>query len=119
MNTNDPGIAPKPSGWRVRPSEQRTILLIGDLVVAAIALFVALYIWGRRDIWFGFTLDFLQERVELWFYLLPLGWLVMLVDLYDVHRANNWRTTVRGIAIAALIGLAIYAFIYVLVKGSL
>ncbi len=119
MNTNDPGIAPKPSGWRVRPSEQRTILLIGDLVVAAIALFVALYIWGRRDIWFNFSLDFLQERVELWFYLLPLGWLVMLVDLYDVHRANNWRTTVRGIAIAALIGLAIYAFIYVLVKGSL
>lgn len=119
MNTNDDRIAPKPSGWRVRPSEQRTILLLGDLVVAAIALFVALYIWGRRDIWFGFTLDFLQERVELWFYLLPLGWLVMLVDLYDVHRANNWRTTVRGIAIAALIGLVIYAFIYVLVKGSL
>ncbi|MBU2610250.1 MAG: sugar transferase [Chloroflexi bacterium] len=119
MNTNDDRIAPKPTGWRVRPSEQRTILLLGDLVVAALALFVALYIWGRRDIWFGFTLDFLQERVELWFYLLPLGWLVMLVDLYDVHRANNWRTTVRGIAIAALIGLVIYAFIYVLVKGSL
>ncbi|MDP2975932.1 MAG: sugar transferase [Anaerolineales bacterium] len=119
MNINEDRIAPKPSGWRVRPSEQRTILLLGDLVVAAIALFVALYIWGRRDIWFGFTLDFLQERVEFWFYLLPLGWLVMLVDLYDVHHANNWRTTVRGIAIAALIGLAIYAFIYVLVKGSL
>ncbi|MBA4380023.1 MAG: sugar transferase [Anaerolinea sp.] len=119
MNTNDDRIAPKPSGWRVRPSEQRTILLLGDLVVAAIALFVALYIWGRRDIWFDFTLDFLQERVEPWFYLLPLGWLVMLVDLYDIHRANNWRTTVRGIAIAALIGLAIYAIVYVLVEGSL
>ena len=119
MNTNDDRIAPKPTGWRVRPSEQRTILLLGDLVVAALALFVALYIWGRRDIWFGFTLGFLQERVEFWFYLLPLGWLVMLVDLYDIHRANNWRTTVRGIAIAALIGLAIYAIVYVLVEGTL
>lgn len=87
--------------------------------MAAIALFVALYVWGQRDLWFKFSLGFLQERVEFWFYLLPLGWLVLLVELYDVHRAHNWRKIVRGIAFAALIGLVIYAFVYVLVKGSL
>ena len=95
------------------------MLLIGDMTMAVIALFIALYVWGQRDIWFKFSLSFLQERVEFWFYLLPLGWLVLLVELYDVHRANNWRKTVRDIAVAALIGLVIYAFVYVLVKGSL
>jgi exopolysaccharide biosynthesis polyprenyl glycosylphosphotransferase len=89
------------------------------MAMAAIALFVALYVWGQRDLWFKFSLGFLQERVEFWFYLLPLGWLVLLVELYDVHRAHNWRKIVRGIAFAALIGLVIYAFVYVLVKGSL
>jgi len=119
MKTNNSKITPRPAGWRVRPSEKRLILIIGDMAMAAIALFVALYVWGQRDLWFKFSLGFLQERVEFWFYLLPLGWLVLLVELYDVHRAHNWRTTVRGIAVAALIGLVIYAFVYVLVKGSL
>jgi exopolysaccharide biosynthesis polyprenyl glycosylphosphotransferase len=89
------------------------------MAVAILALFVSLYVWGQRDIWFKFSLSFLQERVAFWFYLLPLGWLVLLVELYDVHRAHNWRKTVRGIAVAALIGLVIYAFVYVLVRGTL
>jgi len=119
MNSNGSKITSKSTRWRVRPSEKRLILIIGDMAMAAIALFVALYVWGQRDLWFKFSLGFLQERVEFWFYLLPLGWLVLLVELYDVHRAHNWRKTVRGIAFAALIGLVIYAFVYVLVKGSL
>jgi exopolysaccharide biosynthesis polyprenyl glycosylphosphotransferase len=119
MNSNSSKITPRSTRWRVRPSEKRLILIIGDMAMAAIALFVALYVWGQRDLWFKFSLGFLQERVEFWFYLLPLGWLVLLVELYDVHRAHNWRKIVRGIAFAALIGLVIYAFVYVLVKGSL
>ena len=119
MNSNDSKITPRFTRWRIRPSEKRLILIIGDMAMAAIALFVALYIWGQRDLWFKFSLGFLQERVEVWFYLLPLGWLVLLIELYDVHRAHNWRKTVRGIAFAALIGLIIYALVYVLVKGSL
>jgi len=119
MNNNGSKTTPRSARWRVRPHEQRGILLAGDIAVAVLALFVSLYVWGQRDIWFKFSLSFLQERVEFWFYLLPLGWLVLLVELYDVHRAQNWRKTVRGIAVAALIGLVIYAFVYVLVKGSL
>ena len=119
MNSNGSKITPRPTRWRVRIHEQRGILLIGDMAVAILALFVSLYVWGQRDIFFTFSLSFLQERVEFWYYLLPLGWLVLLVELYDVHRAHNWRKTVNGIAVAALIGLVIYALVYVLVKGSL
>jgi len=119
MNSNGSKITPRSTRWLVRLHEQRGILLIGDMAVAIIALFVSLYVWGQRDLWFKFSLGFLQERVEFWFYLLPLGWLVLLVELYDVHHAHNWRKTMRGIAVAALIGLVIYALIYVLVEGSL
>jgi lipopolysaccharide/colanic/teichoic acid biosynthesis glycosyltransferase len=38
--------------------------------------------------------------------------LVLLIDLYDVHRAGDWRKTVRGVAVAALIGFVLYAVLY-------
>jgi len=102
----------KSGSWRLRPGEARLILLVGDLVVAFAALIVALYIWGIQDEWLEFSLSFLRERVQPWFYLLPLAWLVMLVDVYDLHRANNWRATLTGIAIAALVGAGLYALVY-------
>jgi exopolysaccharide biosynthesis polyprenyl glycosylphosphotransferase len=115
-----PFIQSKPTGWRVGLREQRTILLIGDACVAILALFGGLYFWGQKDAWLKFSLDFLQERVEFWFYLLPLVWLVFLVELYDPHRAKNRRQTVTGISLAALAGLLVYALIYLISpKGSL
>ncbi len=111
---------PRPNGWRVRPREQRTILLSGDLFVSVLALMGGLYFWGQQDAWLNFSLDFLKERVELWFYLLPLIWMVFLVELYDLHRARNLRQTAGGIAIAALGGIFIYALVYLISpKGSL
>lgn len=105
----------------MRPLEARTFLLIGDLVAGALALLPALYIWGRGDEWLqAFNLDFLQQRVPFWFYLLPLAWLVMLVELYDSTRSTNWRKTLAGIAIAAFTSGLLYAVIYLLSpKGSL
>jgi exopolysaccharide biosynthesis polyprenyl glycosylphosphotransferase len=111
---------PRPNGWRVRPREQRTILLIGDLFVSVLALFGGLYFWGQKYDWLKFSLDFLKQRVDLWFYLLPIIWMVFLVELYDLHRAKNLRQTVVGIAIAALTGIFFYALIYFISpKGSL
>jgi len=111
---------PRPNGWRVRPREQRTILLSGDLFVSVLALFGGLYFWGQKDAWLSFSLNFLKERVELWFYLLPLIWMVFLAELYDLHRAKNLRQTAGGIAIAALAGIFFYALIYLISpKGSL
>jgi len=105
---------PRPNGWRVRPREQRTILLIGDLFVSVLALFGGLYFWGQKDAWLKFSLDFLKQRVDLWFYLLPIIWMVFLVELYDLHRAKNLRQTASGIAIAALTGIFFYALIYLI-----
>ena len=68
--------------------EQRTILLLGDAFVSLLALFGGLYFWGQKDAWLKFSLNFLQERVDFWFYLLPLIWMVFLVELYDLHRAR-------------------------------
>jgi exopolysaccharide biosynthesis polyprenyl glycosylphosphotransferase len=102
------------NGWRVRPREQRTILLIGDLFVSVLALLGGLYFWGQKDAWLSFSLNFLKDRVELWFYFLPLIWMVLLVELYDLHRAKNLRQTTGGIAIAVLTGIFFYALIYLI-----
>jgi exopolysaccharide biosynthesis polyprenyl glycosylphosphotransferase len=115
-----PPTRPRPIGWRVRVREQRTILLLGDAFVSLLALFGGLYFWGQKDAWLKFSLNFLQERVAIWFYLLPLIWMVFLVELYDLHRAKNLRQTVAGIALAALAGLLLYALVYLVsLKGSL
>ena len=111
----------KSSKLRFRPGEQRTILLLGDFLIAVIAFILALYIWGTQPTeWLRFSLDFLQQRVPLWFYLLPIAWLLLLLDLYDVRNANNWAGTLRGILTTGIAGLLIYAIIYLLSpKGSL
>jgi exopolysaccharide biosynthesis polyprenyl glycosylphosphotransferase len=110
----------KPIGLRVRTREQRTILLVGDAFVSILALFGGLYFWGQKDAWLKFSLNFLQQRVEFWFYLLPLLWMVFLVELYDPHRAKNIRKSVTGISLAALAGLFLYALVYLISpKGSL
>jgi exopolysaccharide biosynthesis polyprenyl glycosylphosphotransferase len=109
----------RPRRIHLRPSEQRALLLFGDLVVALLALFGALYYWSLKDQQFAFSMGFLQ-RVPLWFYLFPIGWLIIMVDLYDLRRAASWRDTLRGVAVGALLGLALYAVIYLISpKGSL
>jgi exopolysaccharide biosynthesis polyprenyl glycosylphosphotransferase len=109
-----------PNRIHLRPSEQRTILFLGDVVVTIIALIIALYYWTYQDGQFNFSFRFVLERGQGWFYLLPFGWLILLVDLYDIHRAANLRDTIRGIAVAAIAGLLVYAMIYLLSpKGSL
>jgi exopolysaccharide biosynthesis polyprenyl glycosylphosphotransferase len=111
---------PRPIGWRVRVRDQRIILLIGDAFVSTIALFGGLYFWGQKDAWLKFSLHFIEQRVAIWFYLLPVIWMVFLVDLYNPHRARNLRQTVGGISLAALAGLFLYALVYLISqKGSL
>lgn len=107
--------------WRFRPAEQRTILILGDLFISILAIFLALYIWGTRpDEWLNFSLAFLEQRVQFWFYLLPVAWLLMMIDLYDIRNANNLRTTLRGIFTTGLAGITLYALVYLLSpKGSL
>jgi exopolysaccharide biosynthesis polyprenyl glycosylphosphotransferase len=95
---------------RLQPGERRLILIIGDLIAASVAAFIALAFWAQLD-WLGFSLDFIAARAE-WFVLLPPLWLLLLVNLYDVQRAGSWRETLRGVLTAASGGVVIYLAVY-------
>ncbi len=107
---------------RLRPNEHRLLLLLGDLIAAIAAAFLALYIWQQYSLFELISSGMKPERAELivrivvplWFYVLPLGWLLLLVDLYDPRAAVNWRRTLRGIALAAFIGIVIYSLVFIL-----
>jgi exopolysaccharide biosynthesis polyprenyl glycosylphosphotransferase len=102
----------KSDPWRLRIGERRIVLLTGDLIAALISLGVALYVWGSRLRFIQFDIEFLRQRVPVWFYLLPLIWVLLLLDLYDVHRAGNWGRTVRGIIGAAVGAFGLYLVFY-------
>ena len=113
---------------RLRPSEQRTILVIGDLIASASAMFLALYAWYQVslqrevDIWLakGFSPErstrlaesIINFKIPFWFWLLPLAWLLLMVDSYDAHVASSWRKTLRAIAVAPIVGLLGYSLLF-------
>jgi len=101
----------KSSPWQLRQGERRTILLVGDFVMAALALVISLYYWASSSRWLT-GLEFLEKRPAIWFYLLPLIWIFLMVELYDMHRAIDFGQTVRGVITAAIIGLGIYLLFY-------
>jgi len=114
---------------RLRPREHRTILFIGDLLMAIASVFAALETWRRYN--FNVILSALIDagvniaraqtqaqlraniEVPIWFYLLPIAWLILLVELYEPHVAGSGRKTTRGIAIAAFLGLAGYSLVFI------
>jgi len=106
-------------GLQLGPGERRLLLIAGDLVAAAAAVAVALALWARID-YLGPvpTAEFLRYRAG-WFVVLPLLWPLLMVNLYDVHRAASWRGTMRGVLGAAASGLVVYLIIYFSLEGSL
>jgi len=93
--------------------EQRTLLIIGDFFVGILSLLIALIVWGASTTeWLGLSFAFLQDRVASWFYLLPFIWLLLLIEMYDVPRAFNWKQTLQGVASSTGIGVAVYLVIY-------
>jgi exopolysaccharide biosynthesis polyprenyl glycosylphosphotransferase len=102
---------------RLRLGERRLILLIGDLVAASAATFLALAGWSQFD-WLELSAEFLRVRAQ-WFVFLPLVWVLLMVNLYDIHRAASWRETGTGVMKAAGIGGFIYLVAYFTLAGSL
>lgn len=98
--------------WGLRPGERVTLLILGDLIAGIVALLISLYYWSMGDEWIKFSWTFLSTRPDFWFYLLPLGWLLFLSEIYDVHRASRWQDTFRSISIAAMVYLVLYLVIY-------
>ena len=105
---------PKTTTLRLRPGEQRAILLLGDLLMGILSVIGGVYIYavGINAKGVHFSIEFFQSNVPLWFYLLPLAWMLLLAELYDLHRAASWESTTRGVTVAALAGGALYLLIY-------
>ncbi len=53
-------------------------------------------------------------KIPFWFYLLPLIWLLLMVDSYEAHIASSWRKTLRGIAVAPIVGLLGYSLLFMI-----
>jgi exopolysaccharide biosynthesis polyprenyl glycosylphosphotransferase len=90
------------------------ILVLGDIAAACVSLSIALFFWGTRDNWLDFSLAFLRERPPFWFYLLPVVWVLLLTELYDVRKAGSRKDTLQGIAGIAIFCLGIYLLVFFL-----
>ncbi len=98
---------------RLRLRERLALLVLGDFIASALALLGGLIFWAANADWLGFSVEFLLQRVPFWFYFLPLLWLLLLVESHDVHHAANWHQTMRGVIAAAVLGLILYALVYI------
>lgn len=122
---------------RLRPDENRAILFTGDLFMAVASVLLALYTWSRYNLYVfqilydqyisqdfkpneARTLASAQTVVDVpfWFYVLPIIWVLLLVELYEPHVAASGRRTTRGIAIAAFIGLLAYSLLFIIQQQS-
>ena len=108
---------------RLRPSEHRALLFIGDLLMSIASVFAASYTFQEYRRYLLVADGFNQRTIErllendltpFWFYLLPLAWLLLMVELYEPHTAADRRQTIRGIAIAAFVGLVIYSLVFII-----
>lgn len=105
---------------RLRPSEQRSILMAGDLIASVTAMGAAIYFWYQYTLYRliesglspGRAERLITIEVPVWFYLLPFVWLLLMVESYDLHSAANWRKTLRGIAAAPIVGLLAYSLLF-------
>ena len=114
---------------RLRPSEHRAILFVGDLLMAFASVFAAIETWRRYLV--SAKIDELLDKnialpkaqqlaellisfkVPVWFYLLPIAWMLLLVELYEPHVASSGRKTSRGIAVAGFVGLMAYSLVFI------
>ncbi len=97
--------------WRIRVRERRFILLVGDIFVGYLSVLIAIFFWAKRD-WLSFSMAFVNQRAPVWFYFLPILWIIMMMDLYDISRANRRKDTLQGVATSALISSLLYMVIF-------
>ncbi|RPJ22817.1 MAG: sugar transferase [Chloroflexi bacterium] len=125
---------------RLRPSEYRSVLWLGDLLMAVVSVFTALYAWEQYNLTVNLpplvaklmeankswsvakaereAFAQLDINAPFWFYLLPIIWMLLLVELYEAHVAGSGRKTTRGIALAAFIGLLGYSLVFILQQNA-
>lgn len=95
-------------------------MLVGDFIASVSAMVGAIYFWYQYSLYKlidngispGRAERLITIEVPFWFYLLPLVWLLLMVESYDTHSAGNWRKTLRGIAVAPIVGLLTYSLLF-------
>jgi len=103
----------KAQRWKLHPKERHLFLLFGDFLAGLLALFVALFLWANNaNEYLDLSFSFLLIRPPWWFYLLPFVWLMLIIELYDTHRAGDFRETLNSTIASALLGLGLYALVY-------
>ena len=103
----------RPNGkFRFERREQTLLLVLGDFIAALLALGIALLTWARGDTWLGLSVAFLRERIPAWFYFLPLLWMVLMADSYDIRKAGNLKSTLRSLGVSLIGCAAIYLVVY-------
>ncbi|MCJ7695822.1 MAG: sugar transferase, partial [Anaerolineaceae bacterium] len=98
--------------WHLKAYEKRSLLIFGDILITLIALILALYFWAAGDAWMDFSMEFVRTRPPFWFFLLPVFWLLLMIELYELRRAASLAETFKGIGIATLICGVIYLLAY-------
>ena len=112
------------SSLRFGTVEQKSVLIFGDLIASVLALVASLWIWRsyflRSLLADGYTERqierFFSFNIQYWVYLLPLIWLLLLIELYEPQVAANRKKTQRGILVAGAIAFVLYAVIFITFK---
>lgn len=104
---------------RLRMGERRALVIMGDFLMALIALVIAIYFWAQAESQQLGFFRFIELRLQAWFFLLPFVWLILLVDSYDTRRTSDVRRTFASVGISAIIGTVFYLGIYFISDTSL
>jgi exopolysaccharide biosynthesis polyprenyl glycosylphosphotransferase len=95
---------------QLRTAERRTLLIVGDFIIAIIATITALALWSEFD-YLTLSEEFVRARAA-WFVLLPVVWSILMINMYDLRRSASWADTLRGVLLAAGMGTILYLSVY-------
>jgi FlaA1/EpsC-like NDP-sugar epimerase len=115
----DKSTQSRQSSWRLRPGERRFLIVLGDFILAWVALAIAVYIWAVAQLQDLPLMEFIQARMQGWFFLLPIVWIILLIDSYDSRTSIDLRRTFRSVGGSAIIGGFIYLAIFFVSDASL
>jgi exopolysaccharide biosynthesis polyprenyl glycosylphosphotransferase len=96
--------------WQLRTAERRMLLIVGDLLSSIVAMVAALALWSKFD-YLALSEEFVRARAG-WFVVLPVLWIVLQVNTYDIRRASSWSKTLQGVLTSAVVGMFLYLGIY-------
>lgn len=102
----------------MRSEERRFMLVFFDIFVTLLSLLIAMVIWGWRD-WLNLSWALIVDRIPTWFYFMPVVWIALLIEMYDIRRANRRDETLKGVGIAAGVSLVLYTFVFFLAPDEL